>query len=151
MWRQPKPKQEVSFFVLSRLALSWKQPTPRPNLVVGADDILLTKRFELHDAPPNCFDYGDKGKLSAIWIKNWIHQHKNLDQDVQKNYSGEFNMTVDVTTQEEKQEWVDRLMMKIMIMNLNIMMKIMIMNHYKMMKIMMKSIRNSSCKYLKVL
>ena len=41
-----------------------------------------------------------------------------------KNQPGEFNMTVDVATQEEKQEWVNRLMMKIMIMNHNMMVRI---------------------------
>jgi len=41
-----------------------------------------SRRFELHDAPPNGLDFGDKS---------------------------EYNMTVEVATQEERQEWVSRI------------------------------------------
>ena len=37
---------------------------PLPKLVV-TPMILFSKRFELHDAPPNGFDFGDKGKFSC--------------------------------------------------------------------------------------
>ena len=58
-------------------------------------------RFELHDAPPNLGNGSKKEEIEESGLKS----------------GEEFNMTVEVATQEEKQEWVDRLMMKIMIMN----------------------------------
>merc|ERR1719474_2087129 len=54
---------------------------------ICGDNLNESKRFELHDAPPNGVDIGDQG---------------------------EYNMTVEVATQEERQEWVNRIQAEIL-------------------------------------
>jgi len=61
------------------------------------DNPIQSRKFELHDAPPN---------LGNGSTKNWPIEESGLK-------SGEFNMTVEVATQEEKQEWVDRIQKEI--------------------------------------
>jgi len=63
-------------FLISRLTLR----------DICGDNPSESRRFELHDAPPNGLDFGDKG---------------------------EYNMTVEVSTQEERQEWVSRIQKEI--------------------------------------
>jgi len=53
---------------------------------ICGDNLNESKRFELHDAPPNGVEIGDQG---------------------------EYNMTVEVATQEERQEWVNRIQAEI--------------------------------------